>query len=126
MAKAIIPIINPDTGEVLKETSPLKDLSEARKVIAMKIKAMQTQVEEIDAILAPVIEDLIEKGERQLCDYWNISSGGHKFNMELFLANANKKQLKAYEIHKKALKEIESNIKFQKEGKPYLRFPKLS
>lgn len=126
MAKAILPIINPETGEVLKEDSPLKDLSEARKVLGMQIKKLETQVEEIDAILAPVIHEMAKQGEKQLCGYWNIYQGGFKFNKALFEKHASKKVLKEYILHKSAIKEIEANERFQKEGKPYLKFPKLS
>lgn len=125
MAKAILPIINPETGEVLKETAPLKDLSECRKVIAMKVKVLETQLDEIDDILAPILEQKLEDGENKLCDYWSIIRGRNTFNKAIFEEKALKSTQDRYTKLKSEIREIESDDMYKTTGKPTLRFPKI-
>lgn len=125
MAKTIPTIVNPDTGEIMTSKSSLKDLSEARKVLGMKQKVLEAQIAEIDAILEPVIQEFAQQGEKKFCGYWDIYRGRIQFNKGLFEKKASPKMVREYTDHKEALKKIESNEKFQKEGTAYLRFPRL-
>jgi hypothetical protein len=119
-------IIDPVTGEIVNAQSTLKDLSRCRKDVLMEIKRLTSVGDAIDEILAPTIEKAFKNGEKKFMDYWDIYSGGSRFNKDLFEKKASKAVQKTYAGMKNTIKEIEANDRFQKEGKPYLKFPKLS
>lgn len=126
MPKAILPIVQPSTGEILKATSPLSDLSNARRELLMKLKVIEQQVKEIDEILAPAVATAAENGQKEFAGYWQIVRGSARFNADLFKIKAAPEVIKEYSDVKAWMKQIEDNPEFKKDGAPYLKFPRLS
>lgn len=116
--------INPETGEVLTEDSPIEDLAQLRKVYSMKIKEYKKIVDEVTDILRPHFESSYEMGEKEFAGYWKMSVSAPKFDKNKFEEEADTIDKVNYDNWTESLKELKA--KYQKPGSVYLKFPRLS
>jgi hypothetical protein len=126
MPKKVVPrIINPLTAEIITPVSDLQSISNCRRDALMEVKRITAMVEALDEILAPVVAKAAEMGDKTFMNYWQVVKGATTFNKELFLTKASKTVQKTFAGMEATLKKIKADERFQKEGKPYLKFPRL-
>lgn len=118
-------VINKETAEIITidENTSAAQLSEALRIVKMEMKELESIEEAIKNPLTPYVQKAFEDGETTFMNYWTIQRGQRRFNEDLFMAKASKKDIAKYKELKKGLEDLTD--KYKVAGDPFLKFPRL-